>query len=97
PLQFTTDINFMNFSLMLGNSFFYNLTIYGYPEPDRLKILKSNLDSYNVIVNYSSLEPPYLNIELKILNLKSTDFGHYTLTIFQNGSQSLSFEFIINQ
>ncbi|XP_055865358.1 uncharacterized protein LOC129922668 isoform X2 [Biomphalaria glabrata] len=95
PLQFATGENVKNFSLRQGDFFFLNLTIYGYPEPDKFKILKSSKESYNIEVTNSSMEPPYFIVVLKILKLKSTDFDNYTLLVFQNGWQNLTLNFII--
>ncbi|KAK0069087.1 hypothetical protein Bpfe_001269, partial [Biomphalaria pfeifferi] len=97
PLQFSSDENFKNFTLQEGNTFFYNFTIYGYPDPDKITISKFNQGKNNVNVTRSSLETPFSFIELKIARLTHTDFDNYTLLIFQNGSQPLLFSFSISK
>ncbi|KAK0069173.1 hypothetical protein Bpfe_001355, partial [Biomphalaria pfeifferi] len=97
PLQFSSDNNLKNFSLQEGNTFFYNFTIYGYPDPDKFTISKFNQGKNNVEVTMSSLETPFLSIELKIARLTHTDFDNYTLFLFQNGSQPLLFKFSISE
>ncbi|KAI8779649.1 deleted in malignant brain tumors 1 protein, partial [Biomphalaria glabrata] len=97
PLQFTSNEILKNFSLQQGMLFSYKFTVYGYPEPDKITIFKSNQVSNNIIVTNSSLEPPYVTVELKIFRLSLADFGFYTLLIFQNGLLNLSLNFIINE
>ncbi|KAK0069163.1 hypothetical protein Bpfe_001345, partial [Biomphalaria pfeifferi] len=97
PLQFSSDNNLKSFSLQEGNTFFYNFTIYGYPDPDKFTISKFNQGKNNVEVTMFSLETPFLSIELKIARLTHTDFDNYTLFIFQNGSQPLLFKFMISK
>ncbi|KAI8779655.1 hypothetical protein BgiBS90_018849 [Biomphalaria glabrata] len=97
PLQLTSNEIQQSFSLQQGKLFSYKFTVYGYPEPDKITILKSNQVSNNVLVTNSSLEPPYVRVELKIFSLSSADFGIYTLIMFQNGLQTLSLIFIINE
>ncbi|KAK6963957.1 hemicentin-1, partial [Biomphalaria glabrata] len=96
-LQFNTAENIRNFSLQHGQLFTYNFTIYGYPEPDKYLILKSNEESYSIAVTSSSMEPPYITIELKIASLTPKDFDSYVLIIYQNRKQSLTFGFTIHE
>ncbi|KAI8779653.1 hypothetical protein BgiBS90_018847, partial [Biomphalaria glabrata] len=97
PLQFTFYERFKNFSIHQGEIFSYNVTIYGYPEPDTFTIYKSNQETQSIIVRKLPIEPPYIALELKIAKLTSTDFDYYSLVIFQNGAKSLTFEFTLNE
>ncbi|KAK6963974.1 cell adhesion molecule 4 [Biomphalaria glabrata] len=97
PLQFNTDEKFKNFSFSQGETFLYNFTVYGYPEPDKFIVFKTKQDLNNVEVTKSSMESPYVTIKLRILSITSKDFDAYILVIYQNETQSLIFAFTIKE
>ncbi|XP_055866811.1 uncharacterized protein LOC129922873 [Biomphalaria glabrata] len=95
PLQFTFSEVIRNFTFQEGKTFSYNVTMYGYPEPDKFIIYKSNKETTNIIITKLPLEAPYISVELKIDKITSSDFDHYTLVIFQSGVPSLTFQFTV--
>ncbi|KAH9488376.1 hypothetical protein Btru_063318, partial [Bulinus truncatus] len=96
-LQLNNTKDFQTFKIHSGQIFSYHLSVYGFPAPSNFTVLKSGRVTNNLTVTYSATEPPYGTIELKIFNVTSSDFDNYTLIMFQNGSQSLNYNFYITE
>ncbi|KAI8779650.1 hypothetical protein BgiBS90_018844, partial [Biomphalaria glabrata] len=97
PLQFTFSEGRRDFTTKQGKSFLYNVTMYGYPEPDTFIIHKSSQESTNIIMTRLPMEAPYVTVELRIINITFTDFDQYSLIIFLYGSKCLTFQFSISE
>ncbi|KAH9507606.1 hypothetical protein Btru_051573, partial [Bulinus truncatus] len=85
------------FSPKVGESFVHTVTIYGYPEPNNITVLKSDSTTNNFKVQYQPNELPYFIVELKMENVKKSDFGNYTAIIYQGGNQKLHYSFSLSE